>query len=145
MHSLTLIRRAHFRYVPRLKSDEHRKIAMRNIGSESASKGIREAVELSGRLDESLREPFLDAVVDHAMRNDGRRKLLIEVFDAVPDLELKRDAALQLLSDNERWGFLSNAERRKLYLALDPEERSEYDERVKKSLESVRTGRSRTD
>lgn len=132
------------RYVPRLNNDEHRKIAMRNIGSESASKDIREAIELSGRLDESLREPFVNAVVDYAMRSHGRRSVLIEVFDAVPVPELKKDAAWKLLSDNEQWGFLSNEERRKLYLALDPEERREYDERVKKSLESVRTGPSRT-
>ena len=131
-------------YVPKLDGPQ-RRIAMRSLGYKSASADIRKSIELSGQLDESIREPFVDAVVDYALRATREREIMIEFFDAIPVQALKNRAAETLLYENEWRGFLSKAERQKFYLVLDQDQRTKFDEYIASRLKNFSGGPSRTD
>ena len=126
-------------YVPRL-NDEHKKVAMRSIGLQAAKVDIREAIKLSSHLDETIRKPYDDAVMDWALRASRARKTLIDFFDAIPDKKLKQLSAETLLYENEHEGFLSKAEREKMYFVLDQDRRKELDEYIASRREHVDMG-----
>ena len=126
-------------YVPRL-NDEHKKTAMRSIGLEFAQADIREAMKLSGQLDESVREPYDEAVIDYVLKSSVARDTLIGFFDEISDQKLKNQAAIKLLYVSETKGYLSKAERRKIYSALNREQRAELDRNLADRHDEVYTG-----
>ena len=136
--------RVALQYLPRL-DDEHKQVAVRTIASEIGHTDVREAIRISGQLDDSLRQPYNESLMDGVMRSSRARDTLIEIFDAIPDQNVKNLAARTLLYDDERWGFLSKSERKKMYTALDPDQRADLDEHIASSRERVDTGRGRTD
>ena len=136
--------RVSLRYLPRL-SDEHKKVAVQTIASEIAHTDIREAIRISTQFDESLRQPYNESLMDGVMKSSRARDTLIEIFDSIPDENVKNLAARTLLYDDERWGFLSKSERKKIYSVLTPDQRADLDEHIASSRERVYTGRGRTD
>ena len=136
--------RVALQYVPRL-SDEHKHIAIRTIGSEIANADIREALRMSGQLDSALRQSFNESVIDRALRSSRTRDTLIEIFDTMPNQNMKNQAAKTLLYEDQRWGFLSKAERRKMYSFLDANQRADLDKHIASRRARVYTGPARTD
>ena len=86
---------------------------MKSIGYEMAQKNIREAVSFVGQLDQSLQEPYIEAVVDYALRSSRARATMVEIFDVIQVQELKTRAA------------------------VDQEQRRELDEYVESRLENA--------
>ena len=135
--------RVALQYLPRL-SDEHKEFAVQTIASEIAHTDIREAIRISGDLDESLRQPYNESLMDGVMRSSRARNTLIDIFDAISDQNVKNFAARTLLYDDERWGFLSKSEWKKMYKVLDPDQRAKLDEHIASKRARVYTGPSRT-